>query len=80
MIFRFKDRKASNDFYNSIQYSDLFNNNSIEVIRFEEYYHKEEIIIYCIKVIGENCTDYKAGGVNDDWWSNSTRKRSSRNI
>lgn len=52
MIFRFKDRKASNDFYNSIQYSDLFNNNSIEVIRFEEYYHKEEIIIYCIEVKG----------------------------
>lgn len=48
MIFRFKDRIESNNFYNSIQHSDLFNNNSIDVIRFQEYDVKEEIIIYCV--------------------------------
>ena len=50
MIFRFKDRVESNIFYNSVQYSDLFNNNSIEVIRFQEYDVKEEIIIYCVRI------------------------------
>ena len=52
MIFRFKDRNESNNFYNSIQHSDLFNNNSIEVIRYQEYDDKEEIVIYCVEIKG----------------------------
>ena len=48
MIFRFKDRNESNNFYFSVQHSNLFNNNSIEVIRYQEYDLKEEIIIYCV--------------------------------
>ena len=50
MIFRFKDRNEYKKFFFSIQHSDLFNNNSIEVIRFQEYDDKEEINIYCIEV------------------------------
>ena len=50
MIFRFKDRIESNNFYNSIQYSNLFNNNSIEVIRYQEYDDNKEIVIYCVEV------------------------------
>ena len=50
MIFRFKDRNESNNFYNSIQHSNLFNNNSIEVIRFQEYDDIEEIVIYCVEI------------------------------
>ncbi len=50
MIFKFKDRKESNNFYNSIQHSNLFNNNSIEVIRYQKYDDKEEIVIYCVKI------------------------------
>ena len=52
MIFRFKDRNDYKNFFHSIQHSDLFNNNSIEVMCYEEYNDKEEIVIYCIEVKG----------------------------
>ena len=50
MIFRFKDRIESNNFYFSVQHSNLFNNNSIEVIRYQEYDDNEEIFIYCVEM------------------------------
>ena len=50
MIFRFKDRNEYKNFFHSIQHSDLFNNNSIEVIRYQEYDDKEEIAIYCAEI------------------------------
>lgn len=50
MIFRFKDRNDYKKFYLSIQHSDLFNNNSIEVTLYQEYDYKEEIVIYCVEI------------------------------
>ena len=50
MIFRFKDRIESNNFYFSVQHSNLFNNNSIEVIRYQEYDDNDEIDIYCVEI------------------------------
>lgn len=50
MIFKFKDRIESNNFYFSVQHSNLFNNNSIEVIRYQDYDDNEEIVIYCVEI------------------------------
>lgn len=50
MIFSFKDRNEYKNFYLSIQHSDLFNNNSIEVTLYQEYDYNEEIFIYCVEI------------------------------
>ena len=50
MIFRFKDRNEYKKFFLSVQHSDLFNNNFIEVISYQEYVDNEEIVIYCVEI------------------------------